>query len=281
MSLIIKNTKELIHPDKFRWKVLIFGLSGMGKTEWASDAPNPGVVACETGQGKGLLTVARKGLDYVEPTTYSEFEQVASGKIFPDKQSLVIDSLTDMCNTFVKDAAIAIPRSGANSPKRAQGLPELDDYGVMGELTRRVLRKILDGDKHVAVTATMRIKEPDALTGQGTFLIGPDLPGAMMLGSCAMFDTVMCLKTRSKLRDPKDAKSRYTERFFVTASDGNGLIAKCRSVVEGGQPLLAAEELYDIATGKGTFPDLLNKIKAAYADFWEKANHPATVAVKG
>lgn len=278
-GLTIKNTKDLISPEGFRWKVLIYGLSGLGKTEWVSDAPSAGVVACETGQGKGLLTVARKGLDFVTPTTYQEFEQIASGTIFKDKESLVIDSLTDLCHTAIKDAALAIPRSNGNSPKRAAGVMELDDFGVMGELTRRVLRKILDSDKHVAVTATLRIKEPDPATGMGAFMIGPDLPGAMMLGSCAMFDTVMCLKTRSKLRDPKDPKSRYTERYFVTGSDGNGLIAKCRSVVAGGKPLLAQEEVYDIESGVGTFPYLLKKIQTAYAELAEQQKHPGKVAV--
>lgn len=279
MTLTVSNTRDLVKPENFNWKLLVYSLSGLGKTEFVTDAPDAGVVACETGEGHGLLTAARKNLDYVVPKNYTEFEQIASGQVFKDKRSLVVDSLSDLCNTIIKDAAIAIPRTSGNSPKRAAGIMELDDYGVCGELTRRVLRKMLDADQHVLVTATLKIKEPDAQSGMGSLMIGPDLPGAMMLGSCAMFDTVMCLKSRSKLRDPKDPKSRYTERYFVTGSDGNGLIAKCRSVVAGGKPLLAQEEIYDIEKGIGTFPYLLAKIQAAYAELFEQQKHPAAVSV--
>jgi hypothetical protein len=92
----------------------------------------------------------------------------------------------------------------------------------------------------------------------------------MFTGSAAMFDTVMCLKLRSKLRDPKDAKSRYTERYFVTAGDGKGLIAKCRCVIDGAPPLLDTEEIFDPATGTGTFPVLLKKVTERYAEYYEK-----------
>lgn len=276
MALQVKNTKELIHPDKFKWKVLIFGLSGSGKTTWLSDAPNLGVAACETGEGNGLLSVASKGIDYVEPKTYQELEQIASGVVFKDKDSIAGDSLTDMSHTLVKDYALTIPRTGGNSLKRAMGMPEQDDYGTMAELTRRLVRKFLDLDKHVIFTAGLRIQEPNPETGQGQFLVGPNLPGQMFLGSCAMFDTVMCLKIRQKMRDPKDPKSKYTERYFVTAGDGKGLIAKCRAVIEGMPPLLEAEEVFvpkdqdPEGVGIGTFPVLLKKITEKYAEFYEK-----------
>lgn len=269
MSLTVRNSRELISPDKFKWKALIYGLSGMGKTEWATDAPNPGVAACESGEGNGLLTAARKGLDFVEPESYKEFEMFCGGHVFKDKESLVMDSLSAATQRFVKEEALRIPRSKGDSMKRSIGIPELDDYGAMGELMRRCVNKLIDVDKHIVCTALLKTKEPDPESGQGQFIIGPDLPGAMMLGSVAMFDTVMCLKSRAKLRDPKDPKSRYVERFFVTASDGNGLIAKCRSIVEGGKPLLPNDIIWDMNTGAGSFPFMLGLIKDAYAKFYE------------
>lgn len=247
----------------------MFGLSGIGKTEWATDAPNPGIAACESGEGNGLLTAARKQVDYIEPDCYTDFEQFCGGHYFKDKESLVLDSLSACTQKFIKDEALKIPRQKGDSGKRSIGIPELDDYGSMGELMRRNVNKLLDVDKHVVCTALLRIKEPDADTGHGQYLVGPDLPGSMMLGACAMFDTVMCLKTRAKLRDPKDPKSRYVERYFVTASDGNGLVAKCRSIVEGAKPLLPAEIIWDINTGEGSFPDMLGRIRKAYGEFYE------------
>jgi len=283
LSLQVRNTHELINPDKFKWKALVFALSGMGKTEFVSDAPNPIIGACETGEGNGLLTVARKGLDYCEPADYTEFESFCGGHVGKDKDSIVLDSLSAATQRFIKDKALSIARKQGDSGKRSIGIPELDDYGSMGELMRRAVNKLIDLDKHVFCTALMRFKEPSEDNPGGQILIGPDLPGAMMLGSTAMFDTVMCLKTRAKLRDPKDPKSRYVERFFVTTSDGQGLITKCRSIVKGGAPILPAEIVWNLETGEGNLPWMLAKIKQAYGDFYEqhKGIAPAKAVLDG
>ena len=259
----IKNTKDLMDPDKLRLKVLVYGLAGTGKTLWASAAPNPGFIACETGQGSGLQTIAQKGLDYVEPQTIADFEAVCRGQIFEDKDTIVLDSLTEMNKTFIKDAALAIPRTRGNSMKRQRGVPELDDYGTMAELTRRLLRRLLDLDKHIVVTATLKVDTPDPESGKGSLTIGPELPGQLFRGSPAMFDAVFCMRTRSLLRDPKDAKTRYSERYFVTQPT-NTIIAKCRY---GGDnaPFLAPEETFSLESGAGSFTDILDRIKAGYA----------------
>lgn len=264
MALQVRKTSELIDPSKFKLKVLVFAPPGTGKTEWASSAPDPGFVACETGQGKGLLTIASKGIEFVEPRTLSDIEEISNGKVFANKESIVLDSLSELSRTIVKDSALSIPRRGSDSEKRARGVPELDDYGVMAEITRKICRKFIDINKHIIVTATENIKMPDQETGRGEVQIGPDLPGQMFLGSTAMFDFVLRLRVRSKLRDPKDAKSRYAERYFITNADGVGTIAKCRSNM-GGKSLLDQEEIFDLATGQGTIPYLLEKIKKGYA----------------
>jgi hypothetical protein len=265
MSLQIKNTKTLVTPETFRWKVLVYGLPGTGKTEWLSGAPDLGVAACETGQGNGLLTIASKGIDYVTPDNLAELEAVCKGKVFPDKISVGLDSLTEMNNRFIKEAALKIPRSRGSSPKRDKGVPELDDYQVMSEICRSLLRDLLAQDRHVICTATEKHRLPDAETGQGETLIGPELPGQLFTGSTAMFDTVLRLRTRQKLRDPKDAKSRYIERYFVTQPDGQGTIAKCRNSING-KPLLEREEVFDPESGKGTFTTLLAKILNGYVE---------------
>lgn len=264
MSLTIKRTKDLVTAENFRWKVLVYGLPGVGKTEWMAGAEDIGVAASETGQGNGLLTVASKDIEYIEPENLRELEAFCKGEVFKGKKARGLDSLTEMNNTFVKAAALAIPRTRGESAKRNKGVPELDDYGVMGEITRKLLRDLLALDAHIIVTATERYKGPDAETGQGETLIGPELPGQLFTGATAMFDTVLRLKTRQKLRDPRDAKSRYVERYFVTQPDGQGTIAKCRNSING-KPLLEKEEVFDPATGRGTFKYLLDKILAGYA----------------
>jgi hypothetical protein len=262
MSLQIKTTSDLVKPENLKIKALIYSLPGCGKTEWLSTVPDIGIAACETGQGNGLLTIASKSIEFYTPENLTELEQLP--KLFKDKAALGVDSLSEMNRTFIKDAALAMPRTRGDSAKRGKGVPELDDYMVMAELTRRYLRSILAIDKHIIITATEKYTGPDPETGQGEVLIGPELPGQMFTGSTAMFDMVLRLRTRTKLRDPKDAKSRYTERYFITGPDGQGTIAKCRNSVNG-KSLLDPIEIFDLATGQGTFSYLLSKILDGYA----------------
>jgi hypothetical protein len=265
MALVVSNAKDLVRPDTLKLKVLIYAPPGVGKTYWAGSAPDPGFAACETGHGSGLLTLAGKNVDYVEPVCLADLEALATGQIFKDKQTIVLDSLTSMTRTFVKDAALAIPRSKGESLKRKNGVPELDDYGMMGEMTRRILNRLLDLDKHIIVTAQEKIKLPDAETGQGDTIICPDLPGEMAVGSTGMFDFVFRLRARQVLKDPKDAKSKITQRYLLTQNDGMGSIAKCRPN-NASVPFLDKEILIDINTGAGLFPDVLNKVLAGYAN---------------
>lgn len=274
MSLEIQNTSTITTPENFRFVALIYALPGTGKSTWAASAPNPGIIACETGNGAGLLSVADKNLDFVTPTSFAEWETACGGTLFKDKDTLVIDSVSEMYRTFIKDYALTIPRSRGESPKRRLGVPELDDYGTMGEILRRTARKIIDTnpDKHIIFTATEKYDKADPENGQAETLIGPDLPGAMMLGCTAMFDFVLRMRVRSKLRNPQDAKTRYIERYLISQPDGQGSIVKCRGNKPDGSgtPLLDAEEVVNPATGVGMIPFLLDKLIKGYAAGKEK-----------
>jgi len=279
MALVIKNTKDLISPKDFKLKVLVFGLAGSGKTTFMSTFPNLGAGVCETGHGSGLLSVATKNFDYVELKSYDDFDAFCSGAIFKDKESLGLDSLTEMVKTFIKDKALTIPRAKGDSQKRLTGVPELDDYGTMGELTRKLLRKILDRNQHILVTAGFRVDRPDPESGQGETLMGPDLPGQMFLGSTAMFDVVLCLRTRAILKDPKDAKSRTLQRYFLTEYNGSGIIAKNRLSVEFDQSFLPTEMTFDPRKNLGTFDDIYSRALTEYTKVFEANVKPLPAAL--
>jgi len=261
MSLEVKRTNQLVTKD-MRWKVLVIGRPGVGKTTWESTAPGLGVAACETGHGSGLLSVAEKDFPYIEPRTYAEFEALCTGSVagFKDCQTIALDSLTAMTRTFIKDYAVAMPAGArGNSPRRAAGVPEMNDYQTMGEGTRRLLSRLLEQDKNIIVTCLEKAEKDDngLVTG-----IGPDLPGMMFTAAPAMFDTVLFLKTRKRLRDPMDKRTEYVEHFFITQNDGLH-IAKCRNVFNG-VSLLDREEIFDLKTGQGSFEYLRNKIIQGY-----------------
>jgi len=220
------------------------------------------------------MSVAHKGVDFVELKSYNDFDEfVSGGPHFDGHESLGLDSLSDVVKTHVKAKALSFPRKTGDTPKRQAGVPEIDDYGVMGELTRKMLRKLIDQDKHVIVTSGLRIDRPDADAGQTEMLIGPDLAGQMFLGSTAMFDMVLCLKSRSVLKNPNDAKSRYTEYYYITNSPGNGIIAKNRLTVEdNAKSFLPQEVVLDRATGQGYFPWILEKAKDEYKRYIDTKN---------
>lgn len=260
MSLILQNSKDLITGGKFKMKVLIVGSPGSGKTSWCATAPNIGIAACETGWGSGLLSSAMKGIAFVEPANLAEMEAVAKGQVFPTQTAIAVDSLSAMARTFIKDHALTFARRGPDSPKRKSGVPELDDYGTIGELTRRLLAQILDQDKHVIVTCTERYEKDE----NGVIMrIGPDLAGQMFAGAPAMFDFVFYFKTRKKLRTPGVKASEYVEHYFITQNDGMHL-GKCRSVVDD-TALLPPEVVVDLKSGAGCFPDVLKIIEDGYA----------------
>jgi hypothetical protein len=256
----IKNTRDLVQPDKMRLKVLVIGRSRVGKTTWAGTAPNPGIAACETGHGGGTLSLHKQGLDYFEPKSLEDLDALASGHIFKDKETLVLDSLSAMARTIIKDFAIRIPRRGASSPKREQGVPELDDYGVMAEITRRILDALLDLPKHVIVTALEKTEKDE---NGSAIACGPDLPGQMFLASPAMFDTVLYLKTRKAFKNPADPKTAYTQHYFLTQNDGFHIGGDRNNI--SGHAILAKEEPFDVVSGAGSFADIYKRITAAYA----------------
>ncbi len=207
-----------------------------------------------------MLSVAKLGVDYVQPNNIEDFKAVVSGRVFPTKDTIVLDSISAMTRTFVKDYALTFPRQRGDSPKRKSGVPELDDYGTIGEVTRSLLSQLLDLDKNVIVTAIEKTEKDEngVVTG-----IGPDLPGQLFLGAPAMFDSVLYFKTRKKLRTPGNAASAYTEYYIITENDGFH-VGKDRNNAGPGKSILQREEIFDLSTGAGSFSDLYAKILAAY-----------------
>lgn len=245
---------------------LIYSLPGVGKTSWVGTCPpdETGIAACDLGTGSGLLPICEKSFQYIEPTNLIELEEFVKGKTFPTKKILVLDNLSTMAKTIVKDAALAIPMSGMIS--RSQfGVAEKRDYMVMMEIIRKTLILLINSnpDKHILVMAHEKYDRPNENDAPGTeSLVGPELSGQLFTAAPSMFDFVLRLRTRNLLRNPADPKSRYSQRYFQT-NQAPGIIAKCRATVNK-KPLLDQEEIFDLDSGAGSFPFLLNKIVEGY-----------------
>jgi hypothetical protein len=254
----------LTTPENLRWKVLIIGRPGVGKTSWASTAPDVGIAACETGHGKGLLSIAHNDVDFVEPQSFVDFRSICNNTFEPflKKQSIALDSLTYMTKSFIKDHVLtAFPgKNPREAMRRAAGIPSGFDFGEISDLTRSLLGQLIGQSKNVIVTCLEK-QEKDS-EGNVTGLV-PDLPGALQQGAPAMVDSVLYLKSRKRLLDPKDPKSAILERYFVTVNDGFHL-AKDRNSNKFAS-FLAPEEIFDPEKGLGTFPALFAKILAGHA----------------
>lgn len=270
MALQIRKSRELISPDKLKLKVLLVAPPGFGKTTWIANTPKPLLGVSEEGHGKGLLSVAYKDLDYVELNSYEDFDSFCSGSVLKGYETGACDSLSNVARTLVKSKALSVPRTKGESLKRTLGVPELDDYGTMGELTRKLTKKLIDQPQHVVCTATVRINAPDPEERpfQTDTMIGPDFPGSMFLGSTAMFDIVLNGRERICLRDPKDAKSRYKERYWLTENQG-GFLAKNRLCVDEAGSFLPTELVYDLEKNTGTFDDIYRRAVEAYTQYFE------------
>lgn len=255
MSLVIKNTKDLL-GNNLKFKCLIYGASGVGKSLFASTCPNPIIAACETGVGGGLLTAADTGLPYVTPSSYSEIEQFCSGVGLEKYDTVVLDGFSYLTDTIVRDEALTIPRKGMESLARQKGILELSDFGVLAELERRLLARLLQLDKNILVTALISHYDPPQ-EGRAERMGGPDLPGSMRQGSAALFDFVFRLDSRPALKDPRDAKSRYIQRVFHTQHDGRYL---CKSRLRNVFP---SEVLFNYDTGQGSFKWFLEEARKA------------------
>ena len=221
-----------------------------------------GIAACDKGTGSGLLPIADKGFEYIEPESLLDLEKFVKGEVFKDKKILALDNLSTMARTLVKEAALAIPRN--SDAVRRFGVPDMKDYGVIAEIVRRILVTMIDAnpDKHILVFAHERYDRPNETDAPGTeSLVGPDLAGQLFLAAPSIFDFVFRLRLRTFLTNPADAKTKISQRYLQCAAQ-QGVLTKCRAHVEGKTVL--TEEIVDLKTGEGSFPSIVNKLVNAY-----------------
>lgn len=78
-----------------------------------------------------------------------------------------------------------------------------------------------------------------------------------------MFDVVMKLTSRSALKDPRDPKSKYLERYFLTESDGQYI---CKSRLRNGtKSIFPNEVVFDADRNLGTFNWFLQTALKSYS----------------
>ncbi len=235
-GLDIQNTKNLINADT-RICSLIYCPSKFGKTELASGLNDVTVkyrgkptlfIAVEVAEGGGTMTLARKGLDYVTPSNWSEMEKVIAELSTNDYYGgIVVDNLTDYVVRIVRPYALKFPAKESALGAREHGVPVRSDYQTMAECARQQLNKLLNLSnkttpekyrKDIVMTALEKDKNDERGNLEA---IKPALPGALADVVTAMFQSVVGIKIKQKVvKLPDGTTAKVSGRALHVKADG-------------------------------------------------------------
>lgn len=252
-NLEVRNTKGLKSPNT-RICAMVFCPAKFGKTLFASGLDELTrkyrgkptlVIACESAEGGGTMTVAEKGLAYIMPQTWADMEQVLA-QLATDETygGVIVDNATDYVNRIVKPHALSFPSKERVLGARIDGVPVRSDYQVMGENARNHFNRLvnLTSDKNperfrkdLIVTALEREKSDEAGTLQ---YISPDLPGALQQVAPSIFNTVCSITIRQKILTlPDKTTKRIPQRFLYLAEDGKRISGDRTKMFQHDYPL--------------------------------------------
>lgn len=243
-NLEIRNTAELLGPWT-RLCACMWAQPKFGKTFWASGLDKVTrrwyngktlFIAVEAADGGGTMSIRGAGIDYVEPTSFSEFQGIVSALQSDSTYSgVVLDNASDLVKRYIQPEALKLPyEKGAPPASRMKGVPAQGDYQTMGEMLRTELNKLVNltkqstpekQRKHLIVTALQY--EKTNRKGDETISIGPALPGQMADTASAMFQTMLTIEVEPRVVvNPNNAKEtiRQYERVVVSQADGKKIL---------------------------------------------------------
>lgn len=213
-SMQIRKTGKLLSPET-RLCGLVFSPPKTGKTTFAAGLDDftkkyrgkpTLVIACESAEGGGTMSIASKDIDYVTPKDWKDMESLL-GNLATDPYygGVILDNSTDYITRIVKPHALKFPPKERELGARSEGVPVRSDYQVMGECARQQLNRLINltnGNtderfrKDLIVTALEREKTDD--NGSVTAIL-PELPGALASAIPAMFQSVMSVLVKNKV----------------------------------------------------------------------------------
>lgn len=225
-GLEVRNTKTLISPDT-RICGLIYSPGKRGKTTLAASLADVTMkyrgkptlfIACEVAEGGGTMSVAHRGLDYVQPSNYTEFNTLLTALETDETYGgVVLDNATDYVIRIVRPYALKFPSKERILGAREIGVPHRGDYQTMAESARQHLNKLVYMTnestperyrKDLIVTALEKEKTDD----DGNLVsITPDFPGALANVATALFQSVVSIKIKNKVV-PDPANPGKTKR---------------------------------------------------------------------
>lgn len=200
------NLKSTVDAHANGVKIVVYGMSGAGKTTLISTLPQPIVISAEA----GLLSLTGFDIPYIEINSYESLKEaynwVKSSKEAEQFQSIAIDSISEIGEVVLAHEKIV------NKDGRAA-------YGEMAVQVLELMRAFRDiKQKHIYFSAKCEKQQDET----GRILYSPSMPGNKLAQQIPyLVDEVLALRVE------KDAEGN-TQRALMCDSDGLWL-AKDRS----------------------------------------------------
>ena len=203
MAINIKRTSG-VHNEGVR--LVVYGVSGSGKTSLIPTLPNPLVISAES----GLLSIKDADVPYIEVVDYASlieaYRFVSESQDAQGFSSIAIDSISEIAEVVLAH------EKRINKDGRAA-------YGEMQVQVMDIMRSFRDlRGKHVYFSAKCEKQQDE----NGRMLYSPSMPGNKLAQQIPyLVDEVFALRVE------KDSEG-HTQRALMT--DGDGLwLAKDRS----------------------------------------------------
>lgn len=190
--LEIKNTKDVQEVDI---KVILYGLSGSGKTRQIKTLDKPLILSAEA----GLLSIAGFDADFIKIETLDDLRQSYEFlKTDTKYKTVVLDSVSE-----IAEVVLTAEKKLAKDPRQA--------YGALADSMSNLIRAFRDlpGKDVVFIAKAEKEKDQD-----GKLLYSPSMPG-QKLGQALpyFFDEVLALRVE------KNEEGKTIRAFQTEASD--------------------------------------------------------------
>lgn len=219
-SLGLKALLDKVHLPGSRnaLKILIYGMAGVGKTTFASTAPNPLFIDVE----RGTTSLVGKNIPVIDYKSFNQVDYIADMARKGELEmydTLVFDSISEMQSRILESHLMTTGNPYA---------PQWQDYSFTQNQIRSFLFKLTEIPQNVIVTSSVK-EEKDSETERINLRL--DLPPKLSSCVISTFDVIGYLDLNQQvIPNPNDStkKEVITQRRLILRSPNAKIICKSR-----------------------------------------------------